>query len=57
MGPKSATQADPKFSEAFSIEFCGGPHVAHTGEIGTFRIAKEEESSAGIRRIRGVIED
>ncbi len=56
IGPKDATPADPKFSEAFSIEFCGGPHVAHTGEIGTFRIAKEEASSAGIRRIRGVIE-
>ena len=56
IGPKDATPADPKFSEAFSIEFCGGPHVTHTGEIGTFRIAKEEASSAGIRRIRGVIE-
>jgi alanyl-tRNA synthetase len=57
IGPKGATLADPKFSEAFSIEFCGGPHVTRTGEIGgTFRIAKEEAVSAGIRRIRGVIE-
>ncbi len=57
IGPKGATLADPKFAEAFSIEFCGGPHVTHTGEIGgTFRIAKEEAVSAGIRRVRGVIE-
>ncbi len=57
VGPKGATVADPRFAEAFSIEFCGGPHVTHTGEIGgTFRIAKEEAVSAGIRRIRGVIE-
>lgn len=57
IGPKGATLADPKFREAFSIEFCGGPHVTHTGEIGgTFHIAKEEAVSAGIRRIRGVIQ-
>ncbi len=56
VGPKDATTADPKFADAFSIEFCGGPHVTHTGEIaGEFRIAKEEAVSAGIRRIRGVI--
>lgn len=56
IGPKSATKDQPNFEEAFSIEFCGGPHVSHTGEIGTFRITKEEASSAGVRRIRGVIE-
>jgi alanyl-tRNA synthetase len=56
IGPKEATLEDPKFSEAFSIEFCGGPHVTHTGEIGHFTIAKEEAVAAGIRRIRGVIE-
>ncbi len=56
VGPKGATVDDPQFEKAFSIEFCGGPHVTHTGEIGHFRIAKEEASSAGIRRIRGVIE-
>ncbi len=56
VGPKGATLADPKFDTAFSIEFCGGPHVAHTGEIGTFKIVKEEAVAAGIRRIRGVIE-
>jgi alanyl-tRNA synthetase len=41
---------------AWSKEFCGGPHVKHTGEIGKFRIAKEEAVAAGVRRIRGVID-
>lgn len=41
---------------AWSKEFCGGPHVTHTGEIGKFRIAKEEAVGAGTRRIRGVVE-
>lgn len=53
---------------AFSIEFCGGPHVRNTAELGsiaepdgsvrkaTFRIVKEEASSAGVRRIKAVLE-
>ena len=41
---------------SFSKEICGGPHVARTGMIGTFNIQKEESSSAGIRRIRAMIE-
>jgi len=42
---------------AFSIEFCGGPHVSNTSELkGTFKIIKEEASSAGIRRIKAVLE-
>jgi alanyl-tRNA synthetase len=56
IGPKDATLEHPQFDKAFSIEFCGGPHVSHTGEIGHFKIAKEEAVAAGIRRIRGVIE-
>ena len=56
IGPKGATLEHPQFDKAFSIEFCGGPHVSHTGEIGHFTIAKEEAVAAGIRRIRGVIE-
>lgn len=40
----------------FSMEVCGGPHVKNTRELGRFRILKEESSSAGIRRIRAVLE-
>ena len=41
---------------AFSKEVCGGPHVERTGGMGTFRIQKEQSSSAGVRRIRAVLE-
>jgi alanyl-tRNA synthetase len=40
----------------FSKEVCGGPHVSNTGELGHFRIVKEQSSSAGVRRIRAVLE-
>ena len=40
-----------------SKELCGGPHVKHTAEIGKFKIKKEEASSAGVRRIKAIIED
>lgn len=39
-----------------SIEICGGPHVTHTGELGKFKITKEESSSAGVRRIKAILE-
>ncbi len=39
-----------------SKELCGGPHVKHTGELGHFRIAKEEACSSGVRRIKAVLE-
>jgi alanyl-tRNA synthetase len=42
---------------AFSKEVCGGPHVTRTGELGRFRIVKEEAVGAGVRRIRAVVED
>lgn len=39
----------------FSKEICGGPHVTHTGVLGTFKIKKEESSSAGVRRIKAIL--
>jgi len=39
----------------FSKEICGGPHVKNTSELGSFRIKKEESSSAGVRRIKAVV--
>ena len=39
----------------FSKEICGGPHVEHTGVLGTFKIKKEEASSAGVRRIKAIL--
>lgn len=42
----------------YSRELCGGPHVRNTADIkGTFKITKEESSSAGVRRIKGVLEE
>ncbi len=43
-------------NSAFSKEFCGGPHVTNTSELGHFKIVKEEAVSAGVRRIRGILE-
>ncbi len=40
----------------FSKEICGGPHVDNTRELGHFKIIKEESSSAGIRRIKAILE-
>ena len=42
-------------NSAYSKEFCGGPHVSNTSELGTFKIAKEEAVSAGVRRIKAVL--
>lgn len=58
LGPIGATLEDPQFDKAFSIEFCGGPHVQNTDEIaqaGTFKITKEEAVASGIRRIKAVL--
>lgn len=41
---------------AYSVEFCGGPHVNNTGELGVFKIQKEEAVAQGIRRIKAVLE-
>jgi alanyl-tRNA synthetase len=40
----------------FSREVCGGPHVERTGTLGSFKIQKEQSSSAGVRRIRAILE-
>ncbi|MBR2968632.1 MAG: alanine--tRNA ligase [Clostridia bacterium] len=40
----------------FSREICGGPHAEKTGDLGTFKITKEQSSSAGIRRIKAVLQ-
>jgi len=40
----------------FSKEICAGPHVENTSELGTFKIKKEQSSSAGVRRIKAILE-
>ncbi len=51
------TITDPKTGEVISREFCGGPHVEHTAIInGHFVIKKEEAVSAGVRRIKGILQ-
>ena len=40
-----------------SKEICGGPHAKNTGELKHFKIVKEESSSAGVRRIKAIIEN
>jgi len=55
---KIYTVGDPD-GEYYSREICGGPHVAHTGQLKEgnehFKIIKEEASSAGVRRIKAVL--
>jgi alanyl-tRNA synthetase len=57
IGPTTQADVHNRARDAFSIEFCGGPHVSNTSElIGTFKIQKEEAVAAGIRRIKAVLE-
>lgn len=58
---EDAPHPDPLLVKArghseFSIEFCGGPHVTNTKKIGHFKLQKEEASSAGVRRIKGILD-
>ncbi len=55
IAPSTRSQSSLAQGDAISIEFCGGPHVTNTSEIGTFKIQKEEASSAGVRRIKAMI--
>lgn len=59
VGPRGATEVSPLITQAFSLEFCGGPHVSNTSEIHEggkrFHIQKEEAVAAGIRRIKAVL--
>jgi alanyl-tRNA synthetase len=47
---------EDKNNNAISKEFCGGPHAENTGLLGHFKIQKEEASSAGVRRIKAILE-
>ncbi|PIZ44835.1 alanine--tRNA ligase, partial [Candidatus Wolfebacteria bacterium CG_4_10_14_0_2_um_filter_39_18] len=42
--------------DTFSKEICGGPHVNRTSELGNFKIIKEESASAGVRRIKAILD-
>jgi len=55
-GEKVKVYTIGKNDDLFSKEICGGPHIEHTGELGHFRIIKEESSSAGTRRIKAILE-
>lgn len=59
VGPIHATEGNPDIPNAFSLEFCGGPHVSNTKEIHEgnthFKIQKEEAVAAGVRRIKAVL--
>lgn len=46
---------EDKDGNAISKEFCGGPHAEHTGDLGMFKIIKEEASSQGVRRIKATL--
>jgi alanyl-tRNA synthetase len=51
VGPNSSIGS----GQVFSKEICGGPHVDNTSELGSFKIIKEESSSAGVRRIKAQV--
>jgi alanyl-tRNA synthetase len=54
---KLTADGTPDINSAFSQEICGGPHVDNTGILGKFKIQKEESSSAGVRRIKAILQN
>lgn len=52
----TSTNQNGAIYDFVSREICGGPHVEHTGALGHFKIVKEESSSAGVRRIKAILE-
>lgn len=60
VGPIHATEKSPDIPNAFSLEFCGGPHVTNTSQIHEggkrFKIQKEEAVASGIRRIKAILD-
>ena len=55
-GEKVKVYTIGKSDNVFSREICGGPHIKNTSELGKFRIKKEQSSSAGVRRIKAILE-
>ena len=53
---KYGDEVNVYFIGDYDVQICGGPHVKHTGELGHFKLQKEESSSAGVRRIKGILE-
>ena len=47
---------DVESGKVYSLEYCGGPNVENTKSLGHFKIKKEEAVSAGVRRIKAVLE-
>ncbi len=56
-GVKYPDRVSVYFVGDYSKEFCGGPHVSNTSEIGKFKITKEEACAAGVRRIKATVEE
>lgn len=52
----NADEKGTNIENAFSKEFCGGPHVKNTSELGVFKIQKEEAVSQGVRRIKAILQ-
>ncbi len=55
-GEKVKVYSVGKGENRVSHEICGGPHVDHTGQLGKFKIKKEQSSGAGVRRIKAILE-